>query len=66
MGLTGEETRRGPKIRLCPGFDGTKHGLEQPFEAIAVWGLSPTQYLGSLAQKTRKQLGKVTWRLPRG
>lgn len=38
MGLKGEEALEGPKSRLCPGFDGTKYGLEQAIEAIAVRG----------------------------
>lgn len=60
MGLKGEKTWkwRGPKSRLCPGLDGTKYGLEQLIEAIAVRGLS-LQYLGSKIQKILKQLGKV-------
>lgn len=58
MGLKGEETWEGSKSRLCPGFDGTKYGLEQLTEAIAVRGLS-LQYLGSITQKILKQLGKV-------
>lgn len=57
MGLKGEETWKGPKSRLCPGLDGTKYGLEQLIEAIAVRGLS-LQYLGSITQKILKQLGK--------
>lgn len=57
MGLKGEETWKGPKNRLCPGLDGTKYGLEQLTEAIAVRGLS-LQYLGSITQKILKQLGK--------
>lgn len=66
MGLKGEKTWEGPKTRFCPGFDGTKYGLEQPFEAIAVRGLPPIQYLGYITQKMLKQLGKVTWCLPQG
>lgn len=58
MGLKGEETWKGPKSWLCPGLDGTKYGLEQLIEAIAVRGLS-LQYLGSITQKILKQLGEV-------
>jgi len=41
MGLKGEKTWDGCETRFCPGFDGRKYGLEQPFEAIAVRGLPP-------------------------
>lgn len=58
MGLKGEKTWKGPKSRLCPGPDGTKYGLEQLIEAIAVRRLS-LQYLGCKTQKILKQLGKV-------
>lgn len=57
MSLKGEETWEGPKSCLCPAL-GTKYGLEQLTEAIAVRGLS-LQYLGSITQKTLKQLGEV-------
>lgn len=60
MGLKAVETWERPKVQLCTGLDGAKNGLEQPFEAIAVGGLPPEQYLGFVTQKMLKQLGKVT------